>query len=1279
MAFWGRPSVKNHGEKNIREALEDRLAELRENSSEYSAKQIYVLDTVDDFIEGQLESRLKEESKLHKGERISIIPYNLGNSHWAGLLLEFEVGERIKRAEYIDPINGSNIIPIKLKNQFVEIYDKNILQIRNVKKQAGIQPSYELLIEYLLVAIKNNRNEQDTGSLARLSELRKIRNIKSKSLKISDLTLLSEAIYRTEQKMKEYEKNGNSEKMSRKVAKLTELKELLDLSREISILENSLDVDELELDKMGSRLQNGLEKFKISDMTKIREKIDEAKQRIEDYQKRKKHEKAAEAKAELNELIALVQLHERINADTDLMQHREKRLEHECEILCEDLPRMPDSAEKSVVELVRYFQQRFMKDFNASAVKYSIDDSLKKLHNQLQRQKMLSKQIRANLKDLHAYIPRQDYVSILRTLKNILKEIRPLNVREVQRLVSKTEKAAEVIRDKDVTVLIGTSRSGKSRTIQFIMNNGAKEIETFESSPVNLASTRCIEPITVSLRNVCPASVDEYMILCDVPAFDSSVDVEVDMTNGLGTIQALKGCSSVKIVALSTLESSYDKSSGIQKIINILTSILDGIEDHLDSVYYAFMKYSSTQEINSILLTMQASKVTYNFPKSDVPIVRLLDDMIEKIKHGADIVDSSRNEAKHLIENLKGLHGIRDPGESFRFTMCEETRTAIVNQVEIYKVGILSAMQCQDIDLTLYYLNDLSILKNLLKEHFIHEAYETATHGIKESIFQDYSERMKDLKNILLNENTVKDQDIQNLVTFIDYSRATEKLSEHLGQDVLSPTAIMQSIGSEIRKRSDELVTEDLRSAKVRFFLDNLCQFKHSLKSFESYYHLICKNFSERFDKLVKSAQESIGRNEFENVAAALLIISETSTILKHHLGKQMEEKYEKTVRFLIEHLGSFIDKAGIILIKFRLNNDDAKKLYEYIEILRSAKENSKLQDRLSIYFEILRTATDVPDLNEMYSQFIEKLVTYFDDIHRRIQEVFKENDDQPLETMESMIVAMEMIRKIPEIEAKTAASYYRIVGMIREYTQQLEKSTRKLIDTADNESGDGHHRMLEKLISSLEKVKWIDRISPGTYENLMRHINDHIVQYAHQLENRLKKLDTSLKCPENIQIAQQFLERIEYLCILKGSVPKLEECRQRVFKYFIGSVLSTFDQIQNTFSLQDSVLYQLKKELNELEETKREYESSYLSSPCTDLSNHNFEPLKPGQSKTELVNKNSLRETSYSLDHLELMKKRYGSSVKLDFLQKKGLHSYDSLCDSIQSKRANILRAIQK
>ncbi|CAF0993810.1 unnamed protein product [Didymodactylos carnosus] len=142
---------------NIQEVLRDQLEQLSEKCS----KPIYVLPAIDDNVESQFEQELRNESKYITEKRIILIPYLLANSHWIGILIEFQTSKQIIRAEYIDPVYGSNFIPDRLQRQLDKVYSSVVLQTKDLLKNNDRKHSAELTIKNLLTAIENDQRSDD--------------------------------------------------------------------------------------------------------------------------------------------------------------------------------------------------------------------------------------------------------------------------------------------------------------------------------------------------------------------------------------------------------------------------------------------------------------------------------------------------------------------------------------------------------------------------------------------------------------------------------------------------------------------------------------------------------------------------------------------------------------------------------------------------------------------------------------------------------------------------------------------------------------------------------------------------------------------------------------------------------------------------------------------------------------------------------------------------------------------------------------------------------------
>ena len=237
-----------------------------------------------------------------------------------------------------------------------------------------------------------------------------------------------------------------------------------------------------------------------------------------------------------------------------------------------------------------------------------------------------------------------------------------------------------------------------------------------------------------------------------------------------------------------------------------------------------------------------------------------------------------------------------------------------------------------------------------------------------------------------------------------------------------------------------------------------------------------------------------------------------------------------------------------------------------------------------------------------------------------------------------------------PELESKTAGTYYRTVENIRGYMQQLQAEAEKLLIAVDQQRGITNFKYLSRSLVRLKNAEWINQVSPGTYDNLMHHITEELVQYASQLQESFMKIDFSLKCPENVSSAMEIVEKIESMRDLERSVPELEKYRKEIVGKFLQRAQLVFDRIQNSFSLQDKDVYQIKKQLKELEEIKRQYENLHpariflQNQGYVDINmlNNEIEEIKAKRKAQRKVQENTEREKTAGLNKLNTIVRDY-------------------------------------
>ncbi|CAF1112595.1 unnamed protein product, partial [Didymodactylos carnosus] len=867
MAQLGDLINKQYTCKDIHIILSTKLEELRQKSPEHFSKPIHALAAVDDSIERQLEQLLQQERKDHIGKRIALIPYHLENSHWVGILIEFTENERIKRAEYIDSVNGSNITPEKLQSHFAQVYPDDVLQVKHLQKEDDHLHSAALTIENLLVAanikhptvIERSKKEESISSptthIPKEGNEYERRELEQKlhlfnsdwSKEVPrDVRMLSGKIRRAVDQTNVYEEQEKTE----------------DVEEEVKyVSSSSLPDDKSKVHELKKKLDNGLVKIHLQNVDELPGKIQDSEELIHELQKQGKKKEVQNEITFLHQLQELQKLWEEIciltsvefmpdkaesliqpvstkpSDDADIipfnLKHK-KRLY--LETLSADLAAMPPCARKTTMTLIAHFEQRLLGDCAFSQKKDFLILSLRTLHDEINREKLLSEKTKAILRDLETYKTSDNFSFIVRYLEELLKNIRSLNVPEIQRFVAKAKEAAELIAEKEIILLVGETGSGKSTIIQFLAGATMEEtrveiaagrylehitavgqvknpeLNSIISSPLNKSETRYIAPVTVQLKDVLGAHENGVITLCDAPGFDDTAGPEVDIANSIGVIEALKGTKSVKILALSSFKSLGDRGQGIQKLAHILINMVDKIADRLDAIFYIFTKYPKKTDINASLLDIYKCKIDKDYTsQSDSPFAMVLSDMIDKTEGGACMIDPVLDKPKLLIKKLKSVNGIQHPGEVFRFSMGKGTRDSIANHVQNDKYSIECAMKLKDHNLVLYYLNDLKILKDLIKQSFVGDAYHNSISFITENVSEDCKKIIGEFNRALTSQDRLNKDDIRDYKASVECIQHIQMLNEHLEPSTIAPAmSMLENINSILQHRSLALVNEEL-------------------------------------------------------------------------------------------------------------------------------------------------------------------------------------------------------------------------------------------------------------------------------------------------------------------------------------------------------------------------------------------------------------------------------------------------------------------------------------
>jgi hypothetical protein len=147
---------------------------------ENNLNDIYILNNISNLVDQQLKTELQKELLQNHGKKRKIlIPYNIGNIHWIGILLDIEANEASVKVYIMDPSPGADLkkknvaVPDQsITQQIKEVYDNMAIEVVNHLVQQDATSCGVLTIENLIERAKNTQFNEYKQIEAGAEELR---------------------------------------------------------------------------------------------------------------------------------------------------------------------------------------------------------------------------------------------------------------------------------------------------------------------------------------------------------------------------------------------------------------------------------------------------------------------------------------------------------------------------------------------------------------------------------------------------------------------------------------------------------------------------------------------------------------------------------------------------------------------------------------------------------------------------------------------------------------------------------------------------------------------------------------------------------------------------------------------------------------------------------------------------------------------------------------------------------------------------------------------------
>ena len=383
---------------------------------------------------------------------------------------------------------------------------------------------------------------------------------------------------------------------------------------------------------------------------------------------------------------------------------------------------MPECAEKSLRLLHAYFKSErvrlrldgVQRESNHPVVPEALLKSqYERLIDQLSSEYLASNLVHTEIKEcsdvFNKYVTQTNLVSghlsvlvekIEDVLYRALRSIAPLDIVYLLDSVRTSIDAAQLIKDKDIILLLGSTGAGKSTLMHFLAGSHMRmtEIDGVEHlepegvmtgmEDVSLSCSSRSE--TTGIRAINMHFNEKNYTVCDTAGLGDTRGPEQDITSGIVMTNAIRSARSVKVVLLITQGAISDRYSNLRKtLVPSITRLIPTFGDQVSSVFYLFNMISDRIEGVAARLRNFSSQLE-PAEKADVSFTAMVTDLARKAQMRTqcavvDMVDGSNLE---LLKAIDSVEAIQNPSEVFRDFAAPASISVLNDQLRLHQAII---------------------------------------------------------------------------------------------------------------------------------------------------------------------------------------------------------------------------------------------------------------------------------------------------------------------------------------------------------------------------------------------------------------------------------------------------------------------------------------------------------------------------------------------------------------------------------------------------------------
>jgi hypothetical protein len=534
---------------------------------------------------------------------------------------------------------------------------------------------------------------------------------------------------------------------------------------------------------------------------------------------------------------------------------------------------------------------------------------------------------------------------------------------------------------------------------------------------------------------------DKDATFCDTPGFKDTRGAEIDISNGVAIRKCIESCKGIKPVVIISNQLGGKLEPLKEELASVLSSMFIDFEEDIKHFTYVYTNFKNEKEVKGFLKSIHNSLKERNENNETTwkAFEILFADMYEKAyKNSLILIDPiSGDREESLSKILLSNYFMKNLQDRISESLSSKSQDKLEKQINKHFQSIENSIETFDYNLTIYKLDELSMLKDILKKPEINRGFETIIRTLIVNFHKQFNNKKEEFKNKFKKNVSFSDAEVNDLIMFMKNIKNSDKLSKYVDDDTADK---IENKFELLKTNLCQIFTEclfglikngvHLEAENLAIGMDNL---KKLLEKFEELdkenddfvkvYEKTKAAISDEIKKLHEETKSTfIKDNDFDDLNSNSEVLSNDVSIKRTEIEfysqffKNLSDNLKK-LKHINETLINHFDESSLCYreLKIFVYNMilDTSKRFDYAlikkdeeEIIKNIDEINMLTNDLNDTCCYLKSAASCTSLHEhiqlnliekCQEEFMIKLVNYFESLLNISKEQIKHLDESRL------------------------------------------------------------------------------------------------------------------------------------------------------------------------------------------------------------------------------------------------------------------------------------------